>query len=47
MKQNLDDLIDFKTGRQKRLIYSDPDIYQQELKIFLPVVGYFLPTIAN
>jgi ethylbenzene dioxygenase alpha subunit len=32
MKQNLDDLIDFKTGRQKRLIYSDPDIYQQELK---------------
>ncbi len=31
----LDDLIDFKTGRQKRVIYSDPDIYEQELeKIF-------------
>jgi 3-phenylpropionate/trans-cinnamate dioxygenase alpha subunit len=31
----LDDLTDFKTGRQKRVIYSDPDIYEQELeKIF-------------
>lgn len=33
--ENLDDLIDFKTGRQKRLIYSDADIYEQEMeKIF-------------
>jgi ethylbenzene dioxygenase alpha subunit len=32
---DLDELIDFKTGRQKRVIYSDPDIYEQELeKIF-------------
>ncbi|MFT6989586.1 MAG: 3-phenylpropionate/trans-cinnamate dioxygenase alpha subunit [Paraglaciecola sp.] len=32
---DFDTLVDFKTGRQKRVIYSDPDIYEQELeKIF-------------
>lgn len=32
---DLETLIDFKTGRQKRIIYSDPDIYQLEMeKIF-------------
>ncbi|MGB1703122.1 MAG: aromatic ring-hydroxylating oxygenase subunit alpha, partial [Cycloclasticus sp.] len=33
--EKIDDLIDFKTGRQKRLIYSDAEIYDQEMeKIF-------------
>ena len=31
----LDELVNFKTGRQKRIIYSDPGIYEQEQeKIF-------------